>query len=204
MDKSNWLSEEVIQRMYYQEGLGAVEIAKKLKKSYSQVYKFMKRHNFQRRSFAETMKLKFLRSPLSYSKKTLLNESEKRLHCAGLMLYWAEGSKRNKNVVDFANSDPQMCVKFIKMLRIIYCVSEKRLRVYLYCFPNQNTDDLIKFWSTTLEIPSTQFSKPYVQSIFDPKKTHKMSHGLAHIRYADSRLLAQIKEDIDIICAQLV
>ncbi|MEK6881506.1 MAG: hypothetical protein AABY22_17925, partial [Nanoarchaeota archaeon] len=45
---------------------------------------------------------------------------------------------------DLANSNPNVISLFIKMLRQIYGVNEKRLRVYLYCYENQNPEDIIE------------------------------------------------------------
>ncbi len=202
MDRSNWLTEKIIQKMYYQEGLGAIEIAKKLKKNYSQIYKFMKRHGLNRRLASETTNLKFLRSPLSYTQKIDLTETEKQLHIAGLMLYWAEGSKANKSVVDFVNSNAEMVCLFLHMLKTIYQINTARLRVLIYCYSNHDTDNLISHWSTLLNIPINQFTQPYVRHNFDPNKSHKMPYGLVHIRYSDTRLLSQIKADIDIIAKE--
>lgn len=189
--------------MYYQEGLGAIELAKKLKKSYSQIYKFMKRRNWTRRLASETNKIKFLRTPLSYAKKGSLTLEEKHLHTAGLMLYWAEGSKVGKFVVDFVNSNSQMTYLFLHMLKTVYQINPERIRILLYCYSNHNPSKLVAYWSNLLKVPITQFTKPYVRHNFDPNKSHKMPNGLIHIRYADTRLLSQIMADIDIIAKEL-
>lgn len=119
------------------------------------------------------------------------------------MLYWAEGSKRNKSTVDFANSDSHMAVIFLKMLREIYGVKESRLRIFIYCYSNQNVEDLKNYWSSLLKVPLGQFTQPFVRQDFKREKTGQMPHGLAHIRYSDSRLLSKIKSDIGIISSKI-
>ena len=203
MEKSNWLTEEKITNLYFKEGLSAIEIGQRLSKNYSQVYKFMIRHHMPRRTAAQTHRIQFYKSPLSYSKKTLLSPFEKLLLNSSLMLYWAEGYKTHP-AVDFANSDPKMGRVFLRCLREIYQVNEQRIKIYLYCYSNQDLDSLIKFWSSTLEIPPSQFVKPYVRNDFDPLKTGKMPHGLVHIRYGDRRLHEQIMADIDKITTSLL
>lgn len=182
----------------YSSGLSMQETADKLDTSIWAVNDAMRRYKIPRRTNFQTRKIQFLKSPLSYRKKEKLTPSEKSLHLAALMLYWAEGTKRGKRV-DFANSDPNMVRIFINTLRQIYQINEKKLRALIYCHANQNITDTINFWSNITNIPPIQFSKPYIRQDFDINKSQKMPHGLIHIRYSDSRLLAQIKSEIDII-----
>lgn len=188
--------------LYNNQKLSSREVAKKLGISQWQVIKIMKRNAIPRRSAFEANHLVFSKKPLSYSKKTKLTKSEQNLHIAMLMLYWAEGGK-GRHTVDLSNSDSNMVRLFLKGLRTIYRIDEKRLRVYIYCFANQNVGNLLNYWSNLLNIPQNQFSKPYVRKDFDERKINKMIHGLAHIRYADKKLLIQIKAEIDIIQREL-
>lgn len=184
-------------RKIYNSGASAQEIADHFGRTVWQVYRFMKRNSFSRRSAAETKNIKFRKSPLSFSFKENLTYSEKLLWISGLMLYWAEGSKAGKHVVDFANCNEGMILIFLKMLRSIYRINEERLRVYIYCYSNQNTDLIIDHWSIVTQIPKLKFTKPYIRNDYDPDKSGKMPNGLVHIRYADMRLLEKIKADID-------
>ncbi len=113
------------------------------------------------------------------------------------MLYWGEGYKGDDlnpaKQVDFANSDPEMILLFMNFLRSVYVLDEKRFRVYLYCYSNQNIPKIIKFWSKLAGIPRSQFTKPYVRS--DYKVDGRvMKHGMVHIRYCDKKLLIDIME----------
>lgn len=118
------------------------------------------------------------------------------------MLYWAEGDKNlyrkgRGAVVDLANSDSEMIKLFLKFLRRICGVDEQRLRIYLYCYSNQNLDLLKKYWSEITGISLKQFSKPYIKKDFLPEKSSKMKYGLVHIRYLDKKLFCQIKNWIE-------
>ena len=199
---SGTMSIDEIKHLYFEKQLCTREIGEKLNKTTWQIIRTMKKHNVARRTSAETQKIQFQRKPLSYNKKVRLSSFEKSLYEAGLMLYWAEGVKA-RGTVDFANSDSRMASIFLSMLRSIYHIDEKRLRILLYCYANQNTEKLIKYWSAKLKIPTLQFIKPYVKHDYNKKKTHKMPHGLVHIRYHDKRLFEQILKDIDIISRKL-
>lgn len=201
---SRTMDVDEVKNLYYQDGLSAREVGEHLGKTVWQVIKFMRKHNIPRRRAPETQHLQFLRSPLSYQKKTKLNKREQKLYLSGLMLYWAEGVKSSSSTVDFANSDSRMVKLFLKMLRKIYQVNESRLRVLLYCYSNQNKNHLIKYWSKQLKIPKSQFIKPYVRQDYKESKKGKMPYGLVHVRYNDKRLLARVIKDIDIIYSTIV
>lgn len=191
-----------IRKYYYQEGLSVLETATKLGKTSRQLFRFMRKHNLPRRTFSQTMRIKFYRSPLSYNKKGNLTTHELKLWQAALMLYWAEGYKATPTI-DFANSDPKMVAIFLKCLREIYQVSEARIRILLYCYSNQNVIGLIRFWSSLLKLPISQFSKPFIRYDFSLQKANKMAHGLVHIRYSDRRLFEQIMAEVDKIGSEL-
>ena len=114
-------------------------------------------------------------------------------------LYWGEGAKSlEAGVVDIANSDPAILKIFLRFLREIIGVEERRLRVYLYCFADQDVGALIGFWSEELGIPETQFTKPYVRDRFVSAK-RRMPYGVAHVRYNEKRLLIHILSEIEVL-----
>src|SRR5438105_14098346 len=132
-----------IRDLYINKKLSIREIGEKLNMNIWAVRSRMRHHNIPRRSFSQASAIKFARKPLSYNKKARLSSQEKLLHQAALMLYWAEGSKRNKNTVDFANSDDKMVLIFLLALRKIYEITEKKLRVLIYSYSNQDIENLI-------------------------------------------------------------
>lgn len=198
------MTSDKIQDLYTNKGLSAREVGTLLGVTQWQVIRMLKKYGIQRRSPAETQRIQFKKSPLSFNKLSSMIQRTKSLYEAGLMLYWAEGGKSNNGVVDFANSDERMVCIFLSMLRYVYRVNEERLRVLLYCYKNQDVDKLIRYWSNKLSIPSQQFTKPYIRQDYDAKKLHKMEYGLIHVRYNDKRLLMLILADIDIMAKKLV
>ncbi len=192
-----------IKDLYYNQKLGMVEIASKLNVNISRIRRLMKKHKLLRRTASESNHYRFLRTANSFTKKSNLTETEKELLIAGLMLYWAEGCKPENKIVDLANSKPKIVILFLKMLREIYQVQENRIRILLYCYSNQNPEELITKWSEILKIPKTQFIKPFIKKTDTLDQKNKTPLGVIHIRYSDVRLINQIFEDIDIIYEQL-
>lgn len=188
-----------IKKLYGNE-YSAPLIAKNLNLSISQVYRSLKRQNIKRRNPTIQNKIRFENSPLSFAFKSGLSNREKELMVAALMLYYGEGAKTS-HTVDIANSDPAVLQLFIKFLRKICRVQESKLRFYLYCFSNQDSEKLIEFWANKLTIDKNQFTKPYVRKIDNTKNnTRIMQWGVLHIRYNDKRLL----EKILFLCSSVV
>lgn len=120
--------------------------------------------------------------------KSNLSAEEKVLRIAGIMLYWGEGTKSGNSVV-FSNSDPDMVKLFLKFLRKICRVEEKRLRILLHAYRDQDENQLKSFWSKNTNIPGEQFSKTSIH--YGRRGTYKTvsEHGTVSLRYSDKVLL---------------
>ncbi len=187
-----------IKKFYYIDKLSMREIAEKLSISIDAIVYFMRKHHLKRRDFSEINRLRFENKVPSFKIRPINSVYLKELKAIGAMLYWGEGYKSEKgSIVDFANSDPKMILIFLNFLRNIYGLNEKRLRVLLYCYADQNVNKLIRYWSKLTKIPQNQFSKPYTRKDFDISNKRKMEYGLIHIRYSDKKLLLEIKKTID-------
>lgn len=191
---------ETVKGLYYGELLSVPVIAKQLGVSQDSTYYFFRKHKIERRPAAEDRAIRFARKPLSFYKQNLDTVELKELAAIGAMLYWGEGYKgsieKPADTVDFANSDPQMISVFLNFLRTVYRPDEKRFRIYLYCYSDQDVGELIDFWTGRTGIPRSQVIKPYVRSDFR-EGGRKMRYGLIHIRYSDKKLLLDIKDMIE-------
>jgi predicted DNA-binding protein YlxM (UPF0122 family) len=187
----------IVKNLYYKRGLSAQDVANKLGVSIDAVFYCMKKNGFRRRRTHESNAIKFEKAKPSFKLKKINNAKLQTLKTIGTMLYWGEGSKAGTMTVDFANSDKDMIILFLKFMREICGVDEKRLRVYSYFYANQNIKRNINFWSKITKINKKQFTKPYIRKDYDKNKIHKMPHGLIHIRYSDKKLLRLIKNWIE-------
>ncbi|MDP2693075.1 MAG: hypothetical protein Q8O88_05555 [bacterium] len=190
--------EEILVKKYYFNGLTGTEIAKKLNVTPKQVYGSLRRQNIPRKTMWEQNKVLFERKPPSFNFKKKLSVKDRELLIGGIMLYYGEGAKTG-NIVDLANSDTKIAKLFIKFLRNICGINEKKLRFYLYCFSDQKVNSLINYWSSQLSVEPNQFSKPYIRSTFNKRK-RIIPYGVIHIRYGDKKLLKKILS----LCDQLI
>lgn len=189
----------LVKNLYYKKQLTMREIAQKLHVDIDAVVYCMRKNGIKRRSKIEASAVSFKNKKLSFHENKKLTSAEEKLKIAGLILYWGEGYKTDKSSgIDFANSDPDMIKVFINFLRVIYGVDERRFRILLYCYSNQNVLALVNFWSKLTGISKKQFSKPYIRKDFR-ENGRKMEYGMIHIRYADKKLFLCIMEEIDLI-----
>jgi hypothetical protein len=186
-----------VRRLYYKEQLSVQGVADRLNVSIDAVFYCMRKNGFARRRSNESNYFRFERCAPSFKLKKINSEKLRTLKAIGTMLYWGEGYKASKGMVDFANSDKDMIILFMKFLRKVCGVDEKRLRVYSYFYANQNIKDNIDFWSKSTKINKKQFTKPYIRHDYRKDKLDKMPHGLIHIRYSDKKLLILIKSWIE-------
>lgn len=183
----------------YRGGLSAQQIADHFGVGLDASYYALRKQKVPRRTARETNRIRFEAKPLSYNLKKKLTEKEGRLKITAVMLYWAEGYKVGKGTVDFANSDPDMVVIFWKFLSEICRVDRKRVRLHLYAYEGQDIDALMNFWCKLLDLPKYHFIKPYVKkaAAVQGSRGPRMTRGLVHIRYSDTKLLRQILKWID-------
>lgn len=181
----------------YLSGKSAKQVAEHFSVGLDAVFYTLRKHKVPRRSIQESNRLRYEGKELSYKIKTKLSARDEALKLSAVMLYWAEGYKANGTTVDFANSDADMAKVFIRFLREICGVEESKIRGYLYCYEGQDLQKIRTFWSTVLELPESNFSKPYVKKGASGPRGPRMPNGLVHVRYCDKKLLRQVLTWID-------
>ncbi len=180
-----------IKTLYWDREYNVKEIAEKLGISMWSLYNLMNKNNIPRRLPSEYNYITNKDKP-KFEIKGDLNLGEQQLKIAGIMLYWAEGTLKGQTV-DFSNSNPEMVKIFLKFLREICGVSEKRLRLYLYAYSYQDLKTIKEYWHKVTNIPLNQFTKPYVRKGNLNISKRKLPYGLVHVRYNDKKLLTAIE-----------
>lgn len=173
--------------------------AEKLGISHSKVSYWLRKRGVARRTKSEAGHLAYAKrfKKFSCNIKKRLTPNEEKLLITGIMLYWAEGSKRNNQYVAFSNSDPKMIQLFLKFLREICGVYESRLRVLLHLYDDQEEEKLEKWWSQVTQIPTSQFLSSYTHKGRKGTYNRKSRYGTASLRYYDKKLYKQIIDYID-------
>ncbi len=132
--------------------------------------------------------------------KQIINEAQKEiklfsknpLFSMGLMLYWAEGSKRGEQI-DFSNSDPGMIKLMMLWFRKICKVPEEKFRIKLYIHSLHSRKNVKKYWSELTDIPLSQFHKTYIKSTSLRYRKYRLYNGTCAIRISNKDLFRRIK-----------
>ncbi|HEV2225753.1 MAG TPA: hypothetical protein VGR56_02995 [Nitrososphaerales archaeon] len=116
------------------------------------------------------------------------------LKIVGILLYWCEGSKRERDRrVEFVNSDPKMIAVFMKYLRT-KDIDEERIRVRMMLHRQDDELQCRNFWKKVTSLDDSNFISTVV------KKTslvrHPLPHGTITIRYNSLELLRLINCEI--------
>lgn len=77
------------------------------------------------------------------------------LELALAMIYLGEGSK--KNLTSIGNTDPQILKFFMKSMQIIFNIKTSEFKCDIHIRSDQNGNNLIRYWSKTLGIPTNKF-----------------------------------------------
>lgn len=110
------------------------------------------------------------------------------------MLYWAEGSKGEKSIVVFANTDPRLCLLFVTLLRECYNLDESKFRIRLHLHHYHKEVVVKKFWSELLKVPLDQFGKTYRKKRSKEKTFRRNFGGICFLKYNSLYLQREITQ----------
>lgn len=109
----------------------------------------------------------------------------------GVALYWAEGSKTDSTYgFNFINTDPDM----IKLMCVWLCniagIDKKDIKacVCINSTHKYRINDVLKFWSSLLKLPLSQFSDTYFSKVKrkNTYQNHENYYGLLRLRVVKS------------------
>jgi transcriptional regulator with XRE-family HTH domain len=118
-------------------------------------------------------------------------------HAAGVMLYWAEGDKTNRNCVRFSNADPYVMRVFLEFLRAYFDVPNSRVRITCHLFADHVSDQraIEQFWLDFLTLPRARLC-PSVVNVYskysEKKRRNKLPYGTCRLVVCDTRIVQSI------------
>lgn len=130
-------------------------------------------------------KLSSIKKSQEEAEKELSTVSKKELLILGVGLFWGEGSKSGSRFV-FINSDPTMVrVMYIILLRVVG-ISKDRFSatVQINEIHRPRIDIVLNFWSSLLNLPLSQFGRPYFVKVKPKKKyeNHDNYYGILRLK----------------------
>ena len=185
-------------KKYYIYGFSISEVAKKVEMSPSGVKYILKRDSVTIRLRSDAVRLKHNTRLKSYSSfiSKKIPKNLQNLYLISLALYWGEGSKTG-NTIAITNSDPDIILIFLKFLRKICKVDEKRIHILIHYHSDQNENKLVSYWSSITKVSKSNFYKSTIHTKNKKQSTKRLKFGTISLRYSDSLLFKEILARID-------
>lgn len=125
-------------------------------------------------------------------------DRDKLLFVSGILLYWAEGAKREKDVL-FTNTDPEMIKLVMEFFRKTLRVPEDKFRIKVRIGSEGNLERAQRYWSKVTRVPRENFQRPEILMLNkNSKSLERHPHGMCRITICDislsRKLLFAIKE----------
>jgi hypothetical protein len=116
---------------------------------------------------------------------------------SGIMLYWGEGDKVNKNAVKFTNTDPKMIQLYVFFLSKICNIPEEKIKAQVIIYPDLDNDTCKSYWAENSNLPLSNFTKTSV--IEGRHKTNRLSNGICMVIVSSSYFKVKILEWIKLL-----
>jgi hypothetical protein len=191
------LKKQALQELYYDSKLSMWDMARNLSVTPATVAYWMKKHDLRRRSSSECAYVKQNPNGDPFKIKNRLTKKNKELLLCGLMLYWAEGSRRNKHVIQIANLDPRLLFLFKKFLKTTCGVKENKICLTVQLYRSFDKEETKAYWAKTLGIPK-QFISVNIHSDKRSAPTRQWSkYGIARIEVRNVKLKQWIDASLE-------
>lgn len=159
-----------------------------------------------RERYRQTMRLKKVSKENQYYehfKKYFRKTPKKSIFIAGLMLYLAEGDKKNPTRVVLANTDLLLINFFIRWVINYLDTDISDIRVQLHLYEDMDIEMETKYWAKGLKIDGRQFYKTQIRELRKSSFSYPESfrHGTCSIYILGvekkMRLMSAIKAFLD-------
>ncbi len=114
----------------------------------------------------------------------------------GCGLFLAEGGKKDKWAVKFANSDPVIIRLIMKFFRKVCGVQENKFRLLIYLHTNCNEKESLNYWSKVANIPKEQFwssQKIITKSSNGVRPVNRLPYGTLRVAIPDVKLVRRLQ-----------
>lgn len=196
--KVSTLPKENLIELYLNKKKSVSYIAHLYRCSENKVNYWLKRYKINKRTISEAIyQIKNPNGdPFSFKRPKSLRDSV--LFGLGLGLYWGEGSKRGTGGVRLTNTDPRMVAIFIKFLKKIFNIDERKLRFSLQTFGDIDSEEALNYWVKSIGVAKSQFYKIIVSKVRGAGSyKNKSKHGVLIVYFNNIKLKRMILEMIE-------
>src|ERR1700690_4301294 len=98
-------------------------------------------------------------------RRKFIRISSQTLFVAGLMLYLAEGTKKNDYTIGLANTDPRLIKFFIRWLQKFLDVPHSKMKMQLHLYESMDINKERRFWLKQTGFLQKQLYKDQIRSL---------------------------------------
>jgi hypothetical protein len=110
----------------------------------------------------------------------------------GVMLYWAEGTKRGNDMINFSNSDPNMIKLMMRWFRQTCEVPNDKIKIQIHIHDLMDEEKIISYWQAITGIPKKNFHKLIIKKTTLKHRKNELYRGTCCIRIYDVTLFRRI------------
>jgi transcriptional regulator with XRE-family HTH domain len=123
------------------------------------------------------------------------------LFVAGVMVYLAEGDKKNQRIIRVANVRMDIHIIFIRFAIEYLGVEKSKIHFWLLLYPDHDEEKCMKKWHKTIELPYAQFYKNQVIQGKSSKST--LHYGAGNTIIGNTALKLKLNRWIELTVKQL-
>ncbi len=175
-----------LEKLYCDQRLSMMEVAKQLWTTHARVLYWMKKHKIEWRSWSDSAYAKQNPKGDPFKTPERLNVRQRELFVAGLLLYWAEGGK-TQGAARIVNLDHRMPQLFMRFLREVCHVDERRLSVYVRLYQAFDLETAQRYWAHLRDLhPSQVFVSPPLDGRSKAQQQWS-KHGIATLEFHNTK-----------------
>jgi len=128
--------------------------------------------------------------------KEIKKLSRKDLKLIGAALYWAEGNIKNKNRLQFGNSNPLMIKTVMRFFRDICNIPDERITARVHIYPGIDYQKVLNFWSKLTKLSKKNFKGPQIQvsrASRSKRPRNTLPYGTLHLTVNNTELACKVK-----------
>jgi hypothetical protein len=130
------------------------------------------------------------------SSKEIKRLSRQDLKLIGSVLYWAEGNTKNRNRLQFGNSDPLMISIMMRFFRETCNIPDKKIKARIHLYPDTNQKKATNYWIKITRLPKKNFHPPQTQISRASKRKrarHTLPSGTLHLTISNTEITCRVK-----------
>ena len=191
------IEKSVLEKLYCEKKFSAAEIAEELKVTFPTALYWLKKHQIPIRSQSERTYVKLNPDGDPFQPKARRTLKENELFILGLVIYWAEGSRKVRYNVQVVNMDHRMLQLFVRFLRDIARVQESRLRLDVRVYHGFSKEKARRYWCQALRLnPKQVLVNPHIDRRSKPNRQWS-PYGIATVRVSSTKLKAWLDQQLE-------